>query len=542
MTQTFSIGGLELSRGLGPVVLLGANGCGKTTLGHDLERPPTSAFRIAARRSITVPDEIRATLRRRVESDVARQKQNALGDRGYELSDMALVMELLLEEESERGLQLLRDIRGGRFEVRPEDADTNLRSTVRVWETLFPGRRLTFERREPRVTGVPRYLGPGDRRPTSYEQNKMSDGERQALYLVAKTMQAPRNSIVIVDEPEIHLHSALARNLWDLLEDLRPDATFVYLTHDIPFAISRRDGRLVIVRSKQELAILKSISDVPDGSLEEIVGGATFAVAGTRAVFCEGKSTSLDARLFGTWFRPLGIAVVPCDGCDDVLRTVTVLSTSQVLAGMSSIGIVDRDVRCDDEIAYLESKAVRVLEVGEVEHLLALPDVVGAVARHLVQDEDSTLELLRRELRLTFSQGLHRQALERAKDRIRWELNFPTSRITPGPDSESARENLVTSYKRCFEGIDPASAFDEALHALTEALEGDSEAMLRTFDGKGSIVAAAKSVGLAVDRYTDLVLSALADGRDGLGAELRSALHGWIPEPELLGGDAADGG
>ena len=49
----------------------------------------------------------------------------------------------------------------------------------------------------------------------------MSDGERVIFYVVGRVMLAKESSLIIVDEPEMHLHKAILNKLWDILEEKR---------------------------------------------------------------------------------------------------------------------------------------------------------------------------------------------------------------------------------------------------------------------------------------------------------------------------------
>jgi ABC-type glutathione transport system ATPase component len=66
----------------------------------------------------------------------------------------------------------------------------------------------------------------------------MSDGERAAFYLIGQTLMAPENSLIIFDEPELHIHRSIMSTLWDELEALRTDCAFVVISHDLEFIAS----------------------------------------------------------------------------------------------------------------------------------------------------------------------------------------------------------------------------------------------------------------------------------------------------------------
>ena len=75
-----------------------------------------------------------------------------------------------------------------------------------------------------------------------YNASEMSDGERVIFYLIGEVLSAPENAILVIDEPEMHIHKSITKKLWDEIEKERADCTFIYLTHDIDFATSRQDA------------------------------------------------------------------------------------------------------------------------------------------------------------------------------------------------------------------------------------------------------------------------------------------------------------
>jgi predicted ATPase len=50
-----------------------------------------------------------------------------------------------------------------------------------------------------------------------YTAAEMSDGERAAFYLIGQTLMAPENSLIIFDEPELHIHRSIMSTLWEEL-------------------------------------------------------------------------------------------------------------------------------------------------------------------------------------------------------------------------------------------------------------------------------------------------------------------------------------
>lgn len=42
-----------------------------------------------------------------------------------------------------------------------------------------------------------------------YNSSEMSDGERVIFYLIGQCLAVPENGIIVIDEPELHLHKSV---------------------------------------------------------------------------------------------------------------------------------------------------------------------------------------------------------------------------------------------------------------------------------------------------------------------------------------------
>ena len=98
----------------------------------------------------------------------------------------------------------------------------------------------------------------------------MSDGERAILYMPGQVLVAEKNSVLIFDEPELHIHRAILSRLWDEAEAARPDCAFLVITHDLEFAASRAGKKFVVRR--YQMPAQWEIEQIPDdtGFSEEV--------------------------------------------------------------------------------------------------------------------------------------------------------------------------------------------------------------------------------------------------------------------------------
>lgn len=146
----------------------------------------------------------------------------------------------------------------------PDSADEIL---LRIWNDLLPHRQLVIE--DGKITAS---ISSGN----TYQGREMSDGERVALYMMAQCLCVPPDSIVIIDEPEIHLHKSLMSKLWSKIEEAQPNCLFIYITHDIDFAASRVGSRKIWLKSydgsQWNWAEVPEAEDLPESVLLEILG------------------------------------------------------------------------------------------------------------------------------------------------------------------------------------------------------------------------------------------------------------------------------
>ena len=169
---------------------------------------------------------------------------------------------------------------------------TPLSRIEELWGRIYPGRSLRWRDWRPYVLST---VG-GDE--VEYTANQMSDGEKAALYVAARVFSATAG-VLVVDEPETHFHSRLAVRLWSVLEDARPDLRFVYVTHDLTFALSRRDARYVLANPTAGMTVIDLDDDLPSDIAETLLGSATLSFYASRIIFCEGDDQSMDNLLYG---------------------------------------------------------------------------------------------------------------------------------------------------------------------------------------------------------------------------------------------------
>ena len=217
-----------------------------------------------------------------------------------------------------------------------------------------------------------------------YSASEMSDGERAVFYILGQVLSANEGSILIFDEPELHIHKSIISNLWDEIEKLRPDCSFLMITHDIEFAATRIAKKYVIRNYYSDPAW--DISEIPDSELDE---QTITLILGSRKpiLFVEGEKTSLDMEIYRLCYPEW--TVIPKGACKDVIQAVSSLrklNEDMPILNIKCAGIVDRDTRDNSQIQKLEGEGIKVLLCSEIENIFSR----SSVAYEILKIEDFT--------------------------------------------------------------------------------------------------------------------------------------------------------
>lgn len=133
--------------GSAPIVILGANGSGKTRLAVEMSKTGGVEF-IPALRNIALPDQIpNWTLQTATSELTSRTSQRR--DRYWELiQDIDALFGKLLSSHAVEAMRVYDEVREGRTPT--GISDTVLDKTKALWKSVFPGRTLT------RLSGIRR--------------------------------------------------------------------------------------------------------------------------------------------------------------------------------------------------------------------------------------------------------------------------------------------------------------------------------------------------------------------------------------------------
>ena len=366
-------------------IIVGANGSGKTRLAvHIEDSVQTSAHRISAHRSLTLNPKVAKISEDQAlgglrfgqtgpdSRNVGRRKLSRWGQKSavHLLNDYDYLVQALFAEQSNTSLIAYHANKPGAPASSQPFKTTKMDELKAIWQRLLPHRELT-------IAGDDISVSPSDGG-QRYDASEMSDGERAIFYMIGQVLVAADNQLLIIDEPELHVHPAIMAKLWDELEAARPDCAFIYITHDLAFATNRNAAKFVI-RDYAPTPVW-NIEAVPQntGFTEEL---STLILGSRRPIlFVEGNDASLDQSIYRACFPEW--TVVPRSSCTEVIHSVVTMRANASLTRVTCSGIVDGDDYRQDDKDRLAELGIQVLPVSEAENLLLLPEVTAAIAEH----------------------------------------------------------------------------------------------------------------------------------------------------------------
>jgi ABC-type Mn2+/Zn2+ transport system ATPase subunit len=386
---------LSIPRGNGPaldlavaagevVLLLGANGTGKSSLMHRFYGAhDANARRITAHRQTWFESNA-------ITLSPQQRQQTEANIRGHDTNPQSRWMEYapssrasmaiydLVDAENVRAREIASAVDSDNFdlvkELRKKDAP------IKIINELL------------RLSNIPVTIAIQENAQVVASKNgsapysiaELSDGERNAILIAANVLTAKRGTLLLIDEPERHLHRSIISPLLSQLFAKRPDCAFVVSTHDVMLPLDNPDARTLLIRgcsyngstvTAWDADIVTPGAGIDDDLRRDILG------ARRKILFVEGVEKSLDKPLYSLVFPD--VSVIAKGSCRDVERAVVSIRDADGLHWLDAFGLVDNDRRPQAEIDRLKGRGVYATTVYSAEGVYYHPEVQRRVAeRH----------------------------------------------------------------------------------------------------------------------------------------------------------------
>ena len=508
------------------IVLLGANGAGKTRMSVwiDENNPELNIHRISAQKSLNMPEYVSPTELKKAEDNFLYgttnddrdwlkrygKKNNRWGNEPeiHMLNDYQSLMEFLMTENFEKSIEYREKHKDGNPEF---DNETKLEKIKKIWEKVITHRKLKICAGKIEVESI-------GENTEKYNGNLMSDGERAIFHYIGEVVSAKDNSLIIIDEPENHLHNSILEKLWNEIEAERQDCVYLYITHNLYFARSRNNAQIIWIKNmldkqKWDFELLNS-DEFSDDLLLEILGNRQ------GVLFIEGTpDKSIDRKLYSRLFPKYSI--MPLEGCASVIQATKSYNKLPMLHYKTIKGIVDRDRRTEGEINSLLQDKIYVPSVAEIENLFLIPQVIELVARkQSIENVDVLLEQTKEKTIEFLKLHLEEQALLFTKKRCQNTINNICNQST----------QTIDDYKTSLDKVKPQEEYSKACKELQKIVDDkDYLAALRVINNKGLLpfTNVSNAFGWKKQNYIDYVIRLLGI-QDSTSEELCNIFRNYV--------------
>ena len=218
-----------------------------------------------------------------------------------------------------------------------------------------------------------------------YSAAELSDGERNALLIAGSVLTAPEHSLLVIDEPERHLHRSIISPLLCQLFERRTDCSFVISTHDDNLPLAHPGARTLLLRSctfNGSNVVCWEADELPVGSPIDDNLKRDLLGARRKILFVEGTDSSLDKSLYSIVF-PM-VSVIPKGNCHEVEEAVAGARSAETLHWLRAFGIIDSDGLDATHLVAKQERGVYAVPYYSVEAVYFHPQVIHWVAARAV--------------------------------------------------------------------------------------------------------------------------------------------------------------
>jgi ABC-type cobalamin/Fe3+-siderophores transport system ATPase subunit len=361
--------------------------------------------------------------------------------------------------------------------------------------------------------------------------SSLSSGEREVVNIVFDFLLCnPSHSIIIFDEPELHLHPELSYKLLQTLQNVGENNQFIYCTHSPDIITASLDHSVIFITPPKSTisnqAILVSENDETHEALKQIGQSIGIIALGKKLVLIEGKDSSLDKQVYGTILKNKfpNLVLVPSNS-KGVITSFSTIATSvleRTIWGVEFFMLCDRDaVPLSDSENYIEEIGKGRLKLLNRYHLenyfldenilakiflkmdpqeswlcdpVEIREKLKNIARHMIAYTTSLIESAKYRNQVGNLDIMPKGCDKKSSDEL---ANLIQMRVR----TERERINLI---------IDEASiksSVQETFDALNQSIEGDTDSWKKIIPGKQLFNTFAHQSGIGAGRLKALYLS-----------------------------------
>lgn len=259
----------------------------------------------------------------------------------------------------------------------------------------------------------------------------LSSGEKEVFFMLSFFLRHDvSNSVIVIDEPELHLHPELGRLLIRTMQEIKPGNQIWIATHNAEIIDeSGRDRAFFISRdptTRRPTVIAAKDEENAVSQLRQFFGFSGYIGVAKSLVFLEGTDTSSDRKLFANLLPETGskIKLIPSRSSEDLVKlnagVISILESG--LGWLKFYLIRDRDYLPDDIAQHYKQNGkgrLCVLNRYHVENYLLDSFLIAKV-----QTEIFNKEVDRQYVDASLKALAQKMAAEVLRDMVSFRLNL----------------------------------------------------------------------------------------------------------------------
>lgn len=254
---------------------------------------------------------------------------------------------------------------------------------------------------------------------------QLSSGEKEVVILTFDILtQNPSDCIILIDEPEVHLHPELTFRLIKVLKSIGERNQFFLFTHSPDIIGNSLDTGVHFIRPKSRITTGNQVIRIDENNIEgfknipnirETIGMVS---VGKKLLFIEGNNTSIDRNVFATIAKAskIDLAIIPSNSCSNINNMSLVSETlERGLFGVELFMVRDRDGLTEEQIDTFTSKSngrLIFLPFYHIENAFLDPEAISIVAKNVLMSSAPSLDQIKDKL------------IELAKNQINYALTL----------------------------------------------------------------------------------------------------------------------
>lgn len=227
--------------------------------------------------------------------------------------------------------------------------------------------------------------------------SELSSGEKEVVILTFDILtQNPYDCLILIDEPEVHLHPELSFRLIKVLKSIGERNQYFLFTHSADIIGNSLDTGVHFIRPQSRVTTGNQVVRVDENNIEDLKSIPNIretigmVSVGKKLLFVEGNSTSIDRNVFATMAKAskIDVAIIPSNSCSNINNMSLICEALEKgLFGVELFMVRDRDGLVADQISTFSTKSkgrLIFLPYYHIENAFLNPQAIEVVAKKVL--------------------------------------------------------------------------------------------------------------------------------------------------------------